>query len=49
MNEVVGTDDFLLDVAAIAETVGLANWHDPVMYHMAKLPFAQKLVPFYAE
>jgi FkbH-like protein len=49
VSEVVGTDDFLLDVAAIAETVGLANWHDPVMYHMAKLPFAQKLVPFYAE
>ena len=49
VSEVVGTDDFLLDVAAIAETVGLANWHDPVMHHMAKLPFAQKLVPFYAE
>jgi len=49
VNEVTGTEDFLLDVAAIAETVGLANWHDPVMYHMAKLPFAQKLVPFYAE
>ena len=49
VNDVVGTEDFLLDVAAIAETVGLANWHDPVMYHMAKLPFAQKLVPFYAE
>ena len=49
VNEVAGTEDFLLDVAAIAETVGLANWHDPVMYHMAKLPFAQKLVPFYAE
>jgi FkbH-like protein len=49
VSEVVGTDDFLLDVAAISETVGLANWHDPVMYYMAKLPFAQKLVPFYAE
>jgi FkbH-like protein len=49
VSEIIGTDDFLLDVAAIAETVGLANWHDPVMYHMAKLPFAQKLVPFYAE
>ena len=49
VNGVAGTEDFLLDVAAIAETVGLANWHDPVMYHMAKLPFAQKLVPFYAE
>ena len=49
VKEVTGTEDFLLDVAAIAETVGLANWHDPVMYHMAKLPFAQKLVPFCAE
>jgi FkbH-like protein len=49
VSEIIGTDDFLLDVAAIAETVGLANWHDPVMHHMAKLPFAQKLVPFYAE
>jgi FkbH-like protein len=49
VNEVAARGDFLLDVAAIAETVGLANWHDPVMHLMARLPFAQKLVPFYAE
>ena len=49
VNEIIGTEDFLLDVAMIAETVGLSNWHDPVMYHMAKLPFSTKMIPFYAE
>ena len=32
----------LLDVAGIAETVGLANWHDPRLWNMAKLPFRRR-------
>jgi FkbH-like protein len=41
--------DVLLDVAAIAETVGLANWHDTQIWNMGKLPFASEFVPLYAD
>jgi FkbH-like protein len=39
----------LVDVAAIAETVGLANWHCPRQWNMAKLPFSQEYLPMYAD
>src|SRR5580700_7663957 len=32
--------DILLDVAALAETVGVAQWHSPAQWNLAKLPFA---------
>ena len=41
--------NILYDVAGLAEKVGLQEWYDPVMYYMAKLPFAQKALPAYAE
>ena len=44
-----GPANLLLDVAGLAETVGLAEWHDPVQWHLAKLPFAQQMVPLYAD
>lgn len=44
-----GIPDTLLDVAAIAETVGLANWHSPGQWNLAKLPFANTCVPLYAD
>ena len=43
------SQDTLLDVAAIAETVGLAEWHSPAQWNMAKLPFADAYVPLYAD
>lgn len=43
------SDDLLLDVAGIAETVGLAEWHSPALWNMAKLPFADAYVPYYAD
>jgi FkbH-like protein len=43
------TTDVLFDVQGLAEAVGLANWHDPVAWYSAKLPFALPLVPLYAE
>ncbi|WP_077966033.1 HAD-IIIC family phosphatase [Ensifer adhaerens] len=43
------TTDLLLDVAAIAETVGLANWHSPDQWNLAKLPFADNCIPLYAD
>ncbi|MBT4764549.1 HAD-IIIC family phosphatase [bacterium] len=47
--DIAGTDDFLLDVSAISETVGLSNWHDPAINHIAKLPFSPKITPLYAD
>jgi FkbH-like protein len=41
--------DALVDVAAIAETVGLASWHDPMQWNLAKIPFALGCVPLYAD
>jgi FkbH-like protein len=39
----------LLDVAGLAETVGLSNWHSPSEWNLAKLPFAQSYLPLYAD
>lgn len=44
-----GSSDIIFDVAGLAETVGLAQWHDPVAWNMAKLPFSQQFVPLYAD
>jgi FkbH-like protein len=46
---VMRSDDVLLDVAGLAETVGLAEWHSPAQWNMAKLPFADACVPLYAD
>ncbi|MDR3736466.1 MAG: HAD-IIIC family phosphatase [Acidobacteriaceae bacterium] len=46
---VLGTGDVLLDVAGLAETVGLADWHDPQLWNMAKIPFSDQLIPLYAD
>jgi FkbH-like protein len=43
------SDDVLLDVAGIAETVGLANWHDTKLWNLAKLPFSDEFIPLYAD
>jgi FkbH-like protein len=44
-----GSDDLLLDIAALAEIVGLADWHDLRLWNMAKLPFASDFIPLYAD
>jgi FkbH-like protein len=44
-----GSPDLLLDVAGLAATVGLAEWHDPTLWNMAKLPIASAFVPLYAD
>jgi FkbH-like protein len=48
-DSIAGTPDVLLDVAGIAETVGLANWHSPSLWNMAKLAFDDTCAPLYAE
>lgn len=44
-----GSSDMLLDVAGIAETVGLADWHSPPLWNLAKLPFDNSFVPLYTD
>jgi len=46
---VLGTDDVLLDVARLAETVGLAEWHSPTQWNLARLPFSNAFLPLYAD
>ena len=43
------TEDVLFDVAALAETVGLANWHSPKQWNVAKLSFDARMLPLYAD
>jgi FkbH-like protein len=45
----LASEDVLLDVAGLAETIGLAEWHSPALWNMAKLPFADAYVPLYAD
>ncbi len=46
---VLGSGDALLDVAGLAETVGLSDWHDPQLWNLAKCPFSDQLIPLYAD
>ncbi|HYW54237.1 MAG TPA: HAD-IIIC family phosphatase [Dongiaceae bacterium] len=46
---VAGTPDVILDVAGLAETVGLANWHSPTQWNLAKLAFDARLLPLYCD
>lgn len=47
--ELARSPHVLLDAAALAHTVGLDAWHDHTQWHSYKLPFAQRLVPLYAD
>jgi FkbH-like protein len=48
-HSVAGSQDLLLDVAHIAETVGLADWHDSTLWNMAKVPFSGAFLALYAD
>ncbi len=39
----------LVDIARLAESVGLENWDDPGQWHASKLGFAPALLPVYAD
>jgi FkbH-like protein len=49
VESLAGSADLLLDVASLAETVGLADWHSPALWNMAKLAVDSACVPIYAE
>jgi len=42
------SSDYLFDCEHLASQIGLANWHDPGMWYLAKLGFAQSAVPYFA-
>ena len=46
---ILGSGDVLLDVAQLAETVGLADWHNTQLWNLAKLSFSDELIPLYAD
>jgi FkbH-like protein len=46
---VLGSGDVLFDVAGLAETVGLADWHDTQLWNLGKFSFSDELVPLYAD
>lgn len=45
----VKSGDVLLDVASLAETVGLADWHNAQLWNMARFPFSDVFIPLYAD
>jgi len=49
LDQLIADDLFIVDVAALASTVGLSNWHDSTLWNLAKLPFAQSYTPLYAD
>ncbi len=46
---VLDSGDVLVDIAGLADTVGLANWHNPQLWNMAKFSFSDELIPLYAD
>lgn len=46
---IIHTSDVLLDIASLAETIGLSEWHDPIFWNLAKLSFSSNYLPIYAE
>lgn len=48
-DNLLSDDVFILDVATIASNVGLANWHDPILWNVAKLPFNPRYTPVYTD
>jgi FkbH-like protein len=49
VESVRNTPDVILDVAAIAETIGLANWYSAIQWNIAKFAFDARYLPLYAD
>lgn len=39
----------VVDTARIAETVGLADWHDPTLWNLAMVPFHNRWLPLWSD
>ena len=48
-DDVRDSPDLLLDVAGLAEVVGVSRWHSPEQWNLAKIPFASEFLPLYAD
>jgi len=46
---VSSTGSVLFDVAALAQTVGLADWHDTQLWQLGKFSFSDHFIPLYAD
>jgi FkbH-like protein len=46
---VLGSTDIVIDLAHLASTVGLADWHSPREWNSAKIPFSDAYIPLYAD
>jgi FkbH-like protein len=49
VDRLAGSSDMLLDVASLAETIGLADWYSLEQWNLAKLPFSSAFAPIYAD
>lgn len=49
LDTLTADDTFILDIAGLAANLGLANWHDPTLWNIAKLSFSQRYIPIYAD
>lgn len=49
LDNLISDNIFILDIAGLAATVGLGNWHNPTFWNIGKLPFAQCYTPLYAD
>jgi FkbH-like protein len=47
--DVTARGDVLVDVEWLAQCIGLENWYDDRYWYLARLPFAQKALPMYAD
>jgi FkbH-like protein len=46
---VAASGGILFDVAGLAETVGLADWHDSQLWNLGKFAFSDEYLPLYAD
>ncbi|MBC7489766.1 MAG: HAD-IIIC family phosphatase [Glaciimonas sp.] len=49
IDSLVSDNILILDVAGLAANVGLASWHDPTLWNIGKIPFAQQYLPIYCD
>ena len=46
---VLNSGDVLLDIAGLAETVGLASWHNLQLWNLGKFAFSDEFIPLYGD
>jgi FkbH-like protein len=47
--DVTSAGDVLIDVDWLAQSIGLETWYDERNWHIARMPFAQRALPCYAD